>query len=68
MKYLTLEWEGQPQRKHTDTYRAWMLTVQQHAAESLPGRILWVFKVNNVHEFYALEPGKPWQLVPGPPI
>jgi hypothetical protein len=59
-QFLLLEWVGKPNYTHTAAYRAWMLSVQQQAAELLPGRILWAFRSDQrTTEHFALEPGQP---------
>jgi hypothetical protein len=66
-QYLFIEWTGKPGPAHLPKYRAWMMTVQQRAAELLPGRILWAVQTGpNVCEFYALEPGMPPKRLQSP--
>lgn len=64
-QFLTIEWDGERQNRHFSAYKRWMLTVQQHAAELLPGRILWVINNGGSAEMYRLEPGKPPQRTAG---
>ena len=66
-QYLFIEWTGKPGPAHLPKYRAWMMTVQQRAAELLPGRILWTIQTGpKVWEFYALEPGMPPKRLQSP--
>jgi hypothetical protein len=66
-QYLSVVWEGKPNSTHTAAYRAWMLSVQQQAAELLPGKILWAIQIDpRTREFFALEPGQPPRRMPSP--
>ena len=58
-QFLSVVWEGKRNSSHFAAYRDWMLTVQQHAAELLPGRILWAIQTDpRTTEYFALEPGQ----------
>lgn len=66
-QYLSVVWEGKRNSTHLAAYRDWMLTVQQQAAELLPGRILWAIQIDpRTTDYFALEPGQPPRRLPSP--